>query len=173
MEKIKSPQKNLFSELTLLTLFLFSLTLCSCAPGNEYLDPWNNNSSNCRYGNCAPSYGGTYGNSGYDSNRYGYDRYGHDPYYDKHDYWKNEGNHHHNPYQAPPTYQQPPAYQPPPPPPPQAAPEAVIRPNCPPDTTFDGRHCIIPENRRRPGGKGTVNACPNDMWLSGDRCVKN
>lgn len=49
----------------------------------------------------------------------------------------------------------------------------VIRPSCPSNTTFDGKHCIVPENQRRKGGKGTISACPDGMWVSGDRCVGN
>ncbi len=58
-------------------------------------------------------------------------------------------------------------------PPPPAQPP-VIRPSCPGGTTFDGRHCKINDpDKIKPGHKGTVNACPKGMWLSGDRCVPN
>lgn len=50
-------------------------------------------------------------------------------------------------------------------------PPAEIRPSCPSGTSFDGKHCILPENQRRPGGKGTVSACPNGMWVSDGKCV--
>jgi hypothetical protein len=48
----------------------------------------------------------------------------------------------------------------------------IVRPSCPPGTSFNGQHCIILDKRKiRPGGKGTINPCPNNMHLSGDRCV--
>lgn len=60
-----------------------------------------------------------------------------------------------------------------PPPPPRPA-DPVVRPSCPPDTTFDGHSCRITDPHKiKPGHKGTVNACPKGMWLSGDQCVKN
>lgn len=159
-------KKNIFAKLSLIILFLFSIALSSCVPGNDLLTP-GNGSANCRYGNCAPSYG--YGRYGYDGGRYdyGHDRYGRDPYYDR-GHWKKEDHRPHHSYQTPPRH-----YGTVPPPPPQIKQEEVIRPNCPAGTTFDGRHCIIPENQRRSGGKGTVNACPKGMWLSGDRCINH
>lgn len=48
----------------------------------------------------------------------------------------------------------------------------IIRPSCPPGSTFNGQHCVINDKSKiRPGGKGTINPCPNGMHLAGDRCL--
>jgi hypothetical protein len=144
---------------------------------------------------CEPLSGNNYGNSwnsGYGGYREPYQRYPHDSGYDYNNSQRDDRYHHdddwrhHDDDQRDRDYdrrhrdddrrdreQHQPKYQPTPPPPPAKPPEQVIRPNCPPDTTFDGRVCIVPQNRRRPGGKGTINPCPQGMWLSGDRCVRN
>lgn len=169
MKKLKLIQKNHFIKLSLLGLLAVILSAFNgCA---ELNDPGYNNSNPYDYGN--PNYGrrGNGYDDRYDRDRYGRDRdrynYDHDRYdhnndYYHHDYDNHPRNRDHedNHHEAPP-------------PPPPRIEEQVIRPNCPSGTTFDGRHCILPENKRRPGGKGTINACPNGMWLSGDHCVKN
>lgn len=159
MKKIKN-QQNIFPKLSF--FILFSIVLSSCATGNDYQDPWDNSRTP------------PYGRPGYENDRYGYgnDRYGRDPYYNR-EYWKNKNKDRYEDRRPHHSYDAPPKHYDTVPPRAEVRPEAAIRPNCPPDTTFDGRHCIVPENRRRSGGKGTVNACPKGMWLSGDHCVKD
>lgn len=139
---------------------------------------------------CDPNVYSQY-NSGYGSDPYGYSNYPPPSYpapnrYDRpYDYYPPPERHrcgyggydrdrrpNYDNYDSRPKPENRPAYLPPPPTP-TPAPEPVVKPSCPAGTTFNGRHCIVPEDKRRPGGKGTVNACPKGMWLSGDRCVKN
>ncbi len=163
-------QKNLFLKLSLFLLLFICIS--GCAENSDYQNPWDS-APNCRYGHCAPP-APPYGGYGYDRNTYGHDRYGRDPYYDyNRNHNREEWQREHDREEWKKNHDYRPEHYDTIPPPPAPRPEAVIRPSCPPDTTFDGKHCIVPENRRRSGGKGTVNACPPGMWLSGDRCVKN
>ena len=111
-----------------------------------------------------PNYGGSYyppppppprryDDRYYDDRRYE-DR---DRYHNHHDH---DDNHHANPSSPSPSSSVPTA--------------AAIRPSCPSGTTFDGHHCLIDDKSKiRKGGKGTVNACPKGMRLSGDQCIPN
>lgn len=67
-------------------------------------------------------------------------------------------------------YDMPPHHQPRPAVIPRPA-DSIVKPSCPPGTDYNGRSCIVPKNRRRPGDRGDINPCPKGMWVSGDRCV--
>jgi len=56
--------------------------------------------------------------------------------------------------------------------PPSPPPQQDIKPNCPKNTTFNGKHCILPKDQVKPGKKGTINPCPKGMYVSGGKCVK-
>ena len=132
---------------------LLSYSLAACDLSTSYNDGWDGSRGGYR-----EPYRDDYRYRDYRHDDYRYDH--RDRHYYEHDRrddrWDHKRDEHH--------------YQAPPPPPPKPK-EQVIRPSCPPNTTFDGKHCIIPKNQRRPGGQGTINACPKGMWLSGDRCV--
>lgn len=132
-----------------------------------------------RYPNSGYGQPGYYG-QGYDPYPYGTNTapyYGGGYYDDRNDHKHPHDHPHHQNHNYPyPPYTTSPRPQPTPRsnPAPASASPAIVRPSCPPGTTFDGRHCLINDKSQiRKGGKGTVNACPKDMWLSGDKCVPN
>ena len=154
-------------------LFLLTALVAStaaCEPG--YYGDWGRPSSGYSDGYNSGYYGG--------SDRYRDDRYRDDRYRNDRDYYRgdrdyrhdrdDDDRHHdrHNDRHDDDRDRRPSKPAPTPTPPPAPP---VIRPSCPSNTTFDGKHCIVPENQRRKGGKGTVNACPKGMWVSGDQCV--
>ena len=48
-----------------------------------------------------------------------------------------------------------------------------ISPSCPSGTRYNGRTCVITDNRlRKPGGDGNINPCPKGMWNSNGKCIK-
>lgn len=161
-----SPMKNLSSRIVIASFVVAVLGLSACDPNYNNGSSWYPQNDPPRgYGYDRP-YGNGYGNG----NGYGY---GNDNKCNRDKCSRNRCNsgrcsrdHDDRPRPTP----RPPAYSPPPPPPPR---EEVIRPSCPSGTSFDGKHCIVPEGQRRKGGKGTINACPSGMYLSGDRCVRN
>jgi hypothetical protein len=144
----------------LIFLGLFMVTACN--PASSGSGNVGSGNYDCRYsGTCPrryPDYSTSYGSG------YHYDR-PHDRDYDsdhhRHDYDKDDTERWHD-HDADKEQKRPA---------PTPIPRVVIRPSCPPDTTFDGKHCIIPEDKRRKGGKGTVSACPNGMWVSNGECV--
>ncbi|MBP9837255.1 MAG: hypothetical protein KBC84_00930 [Proteobacteria bacterium] len=168
--------KNLFSasgitKIKVVSFVLLFLTMAACDPNNNYgnqwdpaprQDPYYNSGYGSRYGNDYDRYHG-YPRDRYENrDKYQYDRDRYNDYREQKERDEYRKHQYENKYQPTP--------YPTPAPRPQ---ENIIRPSCPSGTSFDGKHCIIPEGQRRPGGKGTVNACPKGMWLSGDKCVPN
>lgn len=150
----------------------FSLLMAACEPGSYGTGGWQSPQSSYPGGGYYPapgSYGGGYYpppppryDNRYDDRRYDDRRYD-DRRYDDRRYEDRDRHHNHD--------DRPAAPPPPAPSPPQPA---TIRPSCPSGTTFNGRHCMIDDKSKiRKGGKGTVNACPKGMRLSGDQCIDN